>query len=198
MSIPILPLNVGIDASVSPTFQTAVNPSEGGISGRSSFRDSVIRNYTYNIGPDQAAEVYKIFLAVRGRRYPVALRDWGFNYIATNVPQTSSFMTNTLTPATGTQSYTQRILVPDTNFPITVNGSPATPTAPGIISGMGSGDLLTCHYLIPVCFVDDILGMVVHARNPDDDTLQVSLPAVHFEEVLEVEYRALTGLPPLT
>jgi len=192
-------LGVGIDAAVAPTFQTAVNPSEGGISGRSSFRDSVVRNYTYNIGPNEAEEVYKIFLAVRGRRYPVALRDWGFNYMAVNAVQVSEFLTVTVRPATGTQNYVQRILIPDTRFmPVTVNGSPVTVDEPGVVAGMGAGDVATFQYLIPVCFLEDALGMVVHARNPDDDTLQVSLPTVHFEEILEAEYRNLVGLPPLT
>src|SRR4051812_26280455 len=111
MAITILPLNLGIDANIAPGFQTAVNPNEAGISGRSSFRDQAIRTYSYNIGPNVAEEVYRIHLACRGRRYPLALRDWAFNYFASDELQTADGVSTSLqrvfTPATGDRTYTQ-------------------------------------------------------------------------------------------
>ncbi len=220
LNISILPYGIGIDAGVIPGFATAVTQSEGGASARKNLRDSVIRNYDFSIGPDDAQEVYNIHAAVRGRRWPIVFRDWGFNYSYTNEPLafttvsggTTAPLIRTLTPSTGNRTYTQRILVPvdsvvgvgsQFNFPTTVkvNGSPTSSfhiQDPGIIvmnSALGGGDVLTAsgQYFIPGCFMDDHLALTPHVSQSTGSVL-VSIQSLRVEEILEAEFTELMGL----
>ena len=208
MDIAIIPDEMSTDMTVDIPFSTAVNESEAGISGRKSTRDIPLRTYTMTINPDGAEEVQAILLAHLGARWPVALKDWAANYALTLEPQTYTFTTDTTvsslvktyTPATGSRTFTQRILIPDEDtIAIYVNGSPLTSgitwsiTDPGILvinTLLTSGDVLTvsCNYWVPAVFVDDMLSMTVHV-----DTL-FSIDGLRLKEIPEQELIDLLGL----
>lgn len=189
-------------------FATAVSESEAGVSGRKSQRDIPLRTYTMTINPDGAEEVQAILLAHLGARWPVAIKDWAANYALVAEPQTYTFttdttvaeLTKTYTPATGSRTFVQRVLIPDEDsIEILVNGAPLTSgvtwsiTDPGILvinQLLTSGDILTvtCNYWVPVVFVDDTLTMVVHV-----DTL-FSIDSMRLKEIPEQELIDLLGL----
>lgn len=198
MNIPILPRDFSTNMKVTIPFATAVAESEGGMSGRKSTRDVPLRQYTMTINPDQAEEVVKIILATRGARWPVAIRDYAFNFEMTNSPLSINAngkfpLTKTWTPATGGRSFSQRILLideEDTPFVIKSGGTPVsyTVTDPGLINVAGSPDAITAsgQYLVPCVFMDDALDVTVHVKN------LCSIESVNLREILEDELIALT------
>lgn len=209
MDIAILPDELSTGMAVDIAFATAVNEAESGVSGRKSTRTIPLRVYTVTINPDGAADVASIILANLGARYPLAIKDWANNYQLTAEPQTYTFTTDTtvanlqrtFTPATGSRTFSQRVLIlnPDVTLQIFVNGSPLTSgvtwsiTDPGILvidQLLTSGDVLTVtgEYLIPVVFVDDSLTMDVQF-----DGL-FSIPQMRLREIPEQELIDLLGL----
>lgn len=182
MDIAIIPDEMSTNMTVDIPFATAVNESEAGVSGRKSTRDIPLRTYTMTINPSGAEEVLAILLAHLGARWPIAVKDWASNYSLTDEPQTYTFTTDTTvanlrktyTPATGSRTFVQRILIPDqSTISIKVNGAPLTSgvtwsiTDPGILvidMLLTSGDILTvtCDYWVPAVFVDDMLSVIVH------------------------------------
>lgn len=216
INLAILPASIAVGATVSYTFDTAKNTSEGGVSGRKSMRSQVIRNYMVSIAPSpDAVEFQKILLSVLGQRYPFAMRD-PTSFTLSNEPQTD-FTTvggtthvrlyKTFAPGTGALSYRQRILVPDlpsgspdNSVPLvfTLNGSPNTPTIldPGIAvvgSVLSGGDdlrIVSGQYMVPVCILDNPSATL--ERGPLNDILY-SFQDVRLEEILENELVALTS-----
>jgi hypothetical protein len=208
VNLPIVPDAIAAEAKVDITFDTSVNPSESGISGRKSYRDQAMRKYTVALGPNDAKEIKSVFLAVRGNKWPLCIRDYDDNYQLTNEPQTHVGgvinLVRTLTPATGssrtgyTNTYSQRILIVDQRdeaFSVEINGSPATSgtwtlSDPGIltVTGLSSGDVVTVtgEYLIPVCFADDAITITMHS------TGAFEVADVHLNEILEQELTDLT------
>ncbi len=206
ISLPVLPADITVGATVTYDFDTAKNTSEGGISGRKSMRTQVIRKYILTIGPGAASvEFQKILLSVLGQRYPLALRDWT-SYTLTDEPlawtanggSTTAPLRKQFAPATGGYSYYQRILVPDTSsvsLTFKKNGSPVTPSivAPGIASfgsTFSGGDTLTVsgQYLVPVCIVDMPAAVIKSGPAAIFD-----FESVRFEEILENELVRLTS-----
>lgn len=209
MDIAILPDELSTGMAVDIVFATAVNEAESGVSGRKSTRTIPLRLYTVTVNPDGATEVQSIILANLGARYPLAVKDWANNYQLTDEPQdwtltTDTTVTNlkrTFTPATGSRTFEQRVLIlnPDVSLQIAVNGSPLTSgttwniTDPGILvinQLLTSGDVLTVtgQYLVPVVFVDDSLTMDVHL-----DGL-FSISQMRLREIPEQELIDLLGL----
>lgn len=211
MNLAVLPRDFSTEMTVEVPFMTNVAESVSGVSGRKSARDIPLRTYTLTINPESALEVLKMVLAHRGARWPVAIRDYFFNYQLTDEPQTISGssspdvgysvkLTKTWTPATGSRTFAQRILILDqATVPFTVkrNGTPVAPspgfsiTDPGILTipGMAPGDTVTVsgEYLVPCVFVDDALTGTVHIDN------LASIDALHLREIPEAELIALTA-----
>jgi hypothetical protein len=214
VNIAILPRDVSTNMTVEIPFATAVAESESGFSGRKSTRDIPLRLYTMTINPDNSFEAMKICLAMRGARWPLAIRDWANNYVLTDEAQT---LDNTsgyygggqtaynlhrkFTPATGTRTYTQRILMIDQTevaFTVKVNGTPLTGSPslwhindPGILvidESLSGSDTVTVsgQYLVPVVFSDD--SLVINVRTKD----LLSIDAVRLREIGEQELIALT------
>lgn len=209
MDIAILPDELSTGMAVDIVFATAVNEAESGVSGRKSTRTIPLRVYTVTINPDGAEDVQSIILANLGARYPLAIKDWANNYQLTAEPQDYTFTTDTtvanlqrtFTPATGSRTFSQRVLIlnPDVTLQIFVNGSPLTSgvtwsiTDPGILvidQLLTSGDILTVtgEYLIPVVFVDDALTMDVHLSG------MFSISQMRLREIPEQELIDLLGL----
>jgi len=215
VDIPIIPLQVSTGMSVQVPFATAVNEAEGGVSGRLSTRTIPLRTYTITVNPDDAEEVLSILLACKGARWPVAIRDWAFNYQLTNHAISSSLWTDTThvplyrtyTPATGTRSFTQRILIIDEteqDFIVKKNGVTQTEgvnytiTDPGILTFSGAltpspSDTITVtgQYLVPAVFVEDSLEMTVHIGGSDEVGSLVSIDNVRLREIPEDELLSL-------
>lgn len=210
ISLARLPDDIAVGALVTYTFGTAKNTSEGGVSGRKSFRSQAIRNYMVSVAPGPAAvEFQKILLSVLGQRYPFAMRDpasftlsdeplTDFTVVTgtTHVPLYKTFQ-----PAAGSRSYQQRILLPDTTevpLVFSLNGSPVTPTFidPGIAvvgSVLTEDDdlrIVSGRYLIPVCIVDNPSATI--QRGPLTDVLY-GFQDVRLEEILENELIDLTS-----
>jgi len=210
LDIAILPDQLAADADVAITFDTAVNPSESGVSGRKERRLDAIRTYSVGINPDYVAEVQAIFLANLGRRYPLAIKDWANNYSATDevlektitTDQTTAPLRRLYLPKTGPRGYYQRVLVPDERVtPVTIKingvtvttGTEWTITDPGIITiyhALDPDDVLTWsgQYLVPVCPIQDALGIRVHHSSLS------GIEDVQFQEILEAELSQLLGL----
>lgn len=208
ISIPVLPTDIAVGATVTFKFDTAKNTSEGGISGRKSFRSQVIRNYMLSIGNGDASEEFqRIVLSLLGQRYPLALRDlmsftmedeeldWTAHASTTTAPLRKLFE-----PATGDLFYYQRVLLLDGTPTFKLNGVAlpggvtATIVYPGIVSlntvlGNSPLDVLTVsgNYFVPVCIVDDPASNIM--RGPD---VLFAFESVRFEEILEAELIKLT------
>src|SRR6266403_3918048 len=138
-----LSYEIASGAQVSYPDDTAVNPSESGISGRISMR-SILREYMLSVNPSQSDQIVHSVMALRGARYAFVLRDYAANYQLTNevIPHTGTvarrgktwtptLAVNTSTGAetSGTLSVFERILIPDIKeraFVVKVNGSPAS------------------------------------------------------------------------
>lgn len=208
MSIPVIPDALAAQATVDVTFDTAVNPSEGAISSRKSMRDPAIRIYTIAVDPAQASEMNAIMLAVRGARWPIAIRDYNDNYQLTAEPQTWTAETDggvinlsrEFTPLTGSRTYSQRVLIideRDESFQVFVNGSAAVSpnswalTDPGILTvqGLVSGDVVTVtgQYLVPCVFSGDKMTATIHTP----ETIEIS--NLTLTEILETELTSLTA-----
>lgn len=205
MNIPIIPRQVSTEMTVEIPFFTAQSKGESGVSARKSVRDFPQRIYTMTVNPDDVKEVIACILALRGARWPLAIRDWAANYTLTNEAQTFE---NDLTiklvkkfqPVTGSRSYNQRVLILDESevaFSVKVDGSPLatsppgwTITDPGILTipGMTGSEAVTVsgQYLVPCVFVDDTIPVTVHM----DDLL--SIQNMRLEEIGEQELIALT------
>lgn len=206
MDLPIIPDAIAAEAKVQITFATSVNPGESGYSSRKSYRDQAIRNYFITVGPDDADEMMAMQMAVRGARWPLAIRDYANNYILTDEPQAWTQETDgavinlsrLFTPSTGTRSYSQRILIVDQRdiaFSVKINGIAATSgtwalSDPGVLTvqGLSSGDLVTVsgNYLVPVTG-PDMLEVMLHTP----DTFEVS--DIGLTEILQAELVDLTS-----
>lgn len=212
MAITLSTIRSGIlmGALVTPTFDTAKNPSEGGISGRKSMRDEVIRNYMLGILQGAPAiEFQEVLFSMLGERYPFAVKDWANNYKVANEPlawtagvsTTTAPLIRKFTPSTGSLSFTERVLVPDTtDVPLTVKyngnalphgGVSFTVSQPGIIvvdtvlSGM---DTLTWsgEYLIAVFVDGDASYEIVDGLDSTGDIL-FEFKSVRLKQCLEAE-----------
>jgi hypothetical protein len=212
IDLPVLPASIAQGAMVTYTFDTAKNTSESGVSGRKAMRDQVIRNYMVSIapGPD-ALEFQNILLAIRGQRYPLAMRDWSsyklnnellaWSHSISPAGSTIAPLRKLFQPGTGAFYYYQRILIPDeseVSLSFTINGSPlpggvvATIYDPGYVSlntSLSPGDQLKVsgQYLIPVCLVDNPSGTIIRGK----PSQLMSFDSLRLEEILEAELIAL-------
>ncbi len=204
-----MPYNAALGAEVDITFDTTVNTSESSIAGRNSRRSQAIRNFHLTIGPDEFDEVKAVYTSCYGRRFPVGVRDWIGGYQVTDAPidhflsssGTEAELAITYQPATGSRSYTQRILCPDQTsvaLSVKVNGSPTSFSLvdPGIIvisGSLASGDSITWsgQYVYPCCFTTDSTTSKILARNDNYSVRQFT--DVQLTEILEDEFIRLSA-----
>lgn len=208
-----LSYEIASGAQVSFADDTAVNPSEAGISGRLSMRP-ILREYMLSVNPDQSDQIVHSVMALRGARYAFVLRDYASNYQLTDeeIPHTgtvallgrtwkptTSVDTTTGAETTGTLSVFERILVPDTaqtSFVVKKNGSSVSYTFSDFgkvnISGLVDGDAVTVtgQYLVPVCFVDAPSTTVI--TNSNGTTLH-RFSDMRLRQIFENELIALTS-----
>ncbi len=198
-----LSYDIASGAQVSYNFDVARNPSESGISGRIAMRP-IKREYMLSVGLNRSQEMVKIIMAMRGGRYPFALRDYADNYQLTDevIPHTSgvALLGRTWAPATGSGiSVFERILVPDTtetSFVIKKNGSPASYTfsnfGQATVSGLSDGDTCTAtgQYMVPVCIMDAPSTTII--TNSNGATLH-RFSDIRLEQIFENELIALTA-----
>lgn len=207
MTIAVLPFGVGVDALAALTFDTAVNPSESGVSGRKSMRLEPLRNYTVTIGPNEAAAVQEIYVAMLGERYPVAFKDWtSYAYTDEVLAWTAETDVTTAplrkTFTAGGRTVYESILIPDeTEVPtiIKINGVvPVTGVTVSIVDpgqvvinyALSPGDIVTAsgQFLRPVCFVEDLTA-TIRGRASDGGVLY-TYNDVRLRQIPEAEYRA--------
>ncbi len=204
MSLTLLPYNAALGAEVDIAWDTTVNTSESSIAGRGSRRSQPIRNFHLTIGPDEFAEVYACYAAMMGRRFPIGVRDWIGGFEAVDEPidhfigtaGTEAELAITYTPATGSRSFTQRILCPDetnVDLEVKVNGSPVSfdLVDPGIVvfsGGLGSGDSVTWsgQYVFPCCFTTDSTTTKILSRGDNFTVRQFT--DLQLTEILEDEF----------
>ncbi len=206
-SLTRLSYEIASGAQVSYTFDNARNPSESGIAGRIAMRP-IKREYMLSVNPAQSGEVVKIIMALKGSRYPLALRDYADNYKLTDevIPHTGTVATigRTWAPATGTRSIFERILYVDTQetpFIVKKNGTPLS-TSPALytfsdfgkitIPGLTGGDVVTVtgEYLIPVCIVDTPSTTII--TNSNGTTIH-RFSDIRLEQIYETELTNLTA-----
>jgi hypothetical protein len=202
-SLTRLSYEIASGAQVTYTFDVARNPSESQISGRIAMRP-ILREYMLSVHTGQSSEMVKIIMALRGARYPLAMRDYADNYQLTDevIPHTGEVATigRTWAPATGTLSVFERILYPDTtetDFVVKVNDvvspSPSFSDFGKItIAGLVDGDVVTVtgQYMIPVCLVDNPSTTII--TNSNGTTLH-RFSDIRFEQIFENELIALTA-----
>ncbi len=196
-----IPDSIAVGAQVVFTMSTAKNLSESGNTGRKSLRP-IKRNYLVSVSPDDANELQAIVMAMRGDRYPVAMRDYTSYQLTDEVCEfdnaTGDFLIGkTWSPLTGTRSYFERVLVPD-SIVIMVNGSPATTSGPTLLDfgrihfsgGVTTGDevSVTGTYLKPVALLDPATANLFGAIN---GATQYQFASMRFEELFESELREL-------
>lgn len=211
MTIAKLPKGVGADALMSVTFDTAVNPSASGVSGRKSMRLVPIRNYTVSIGPDDAPAVNEIYISMLGERYVLGMRDYtAWSYTDQVLEWTVTETDITTAPlrrkwTAGGRTVYERILIPDEEEVFTtikINGfSPTSGTSftivdPGIIRinrALTPGDVVTAsgQNYQAVCFTDDLTATIKGRR--DGGSAVYIFGDVRLRQVLEAEYMALTA-----
>jgi hypothetical protein len=165
----------------------------------------IIREYMLSVNPSQSNEMVKIIMALRGARYPLALRDYADNYQLTNeeIPHTGTvaLIGKTWAPATGSLSVFERILIPDTTerpFVVKVNGGIPSPSPSFTdfgkitIPGLTDGDTVTVtgDYLIPVCIVDAPSTTII--TNSNGVTLH-RFSDIRLEQIFENELIKLTS-----
>jgi hypothetical protein len=203
-----LSYEIASGAQVEYDFDVARNPSESGIVGRLAMRP-IKRNYMLSVNPTQSDEMVEIIMALRGARYPLALRDYANNYQLTDEVITHSGTVATIgrtwAPATGTHSVYERILYPDTqetSFVVKKNGVTVSGLSPAAItftdfgkitfSSLSDGDVVTVtgQYLIPVCIVDAPSTTII--TNHNGSTLH-RFSDIRFEQIFENELIALTA-----
>lgn len=199
-----IPESVAVGAQLTLTMSTAKNVSESGNTSRKSLRP-VKRNYLVTISPDDSDEMQAIIMAMRGDRYPVAMRDYKAYQLNDEScqldPVTGDYMIGrTWAPATGSRSYFERVLVPDNDILVSVNGSPATTSGftlsdfgrIQISGGTSTGDdvSVTGTYLKPVCLLDN---PTANAFGSVGGVTQYQFASLRFEELFESELRALTA-----
>lgn len=175
-----LSYEIASGAQISYPDDTAVNPSESGISGRLSMRP-ILREYMLSVSPAQSDQIVHSVMALKGGRYAFVLRDYANNYQLTDevLPHTGTVAllgrtwaptlavdTSTGLETSGTLSVFERILIPDAKdraFVVKVNGSVPSPDGHTFsdfgrinIPGLVDGDTVTVtgDYMVPVCFVD--------------------------------------------
>ncbi len=205
-----LSYEIAAGAQVSYTFDVAKNPSESGIAGRIAMRP-VMREYMLSVGMNQSREMVHIIMAMRGARYPFAMRDYADNYQLTDevLPHTGTVALlgrtwKPATPASGARSVFERILIPDTTeraFTVKKNGvsiGGMSPAAYSItewgeinISGLSDGDVVTVtgDYLIPVCIVDAPSTTIITSVGGNLHRFS----DIRLEQIFEAELIALTA-----
>ncbi len=192
-------------AQVTFTGDVARNTSEGGISGRIAMRP-VKLEYMLSVSPSQSQEMVHIIKALRGQRYPLALRDYADNYILddeeiAHIGEIAK-IGRTWEPDTGDFSVYERILLIDQSeveFVVKVNGGIPSP-APTFddygkinIPGLADDDTVTVsgQYLIPVCIVDSPSTTII--KNQNGETLH-RFSDIRLEQIFEAELVKL--IPP--
>ncbi len=211
MTIPILPIGIGVDALVAITFDTVVNPSESSVSGRKSMRLEPLRNYTVTIGPNDSPAVQEIYTGLLGERYPVAIRDWtSYAYTDQVLAWTVTATDQTTAPlrrkfVAGSRTVYERILIPDeTEVPTIIKINGFTPGTGVIVNIVDPGEIVINYALSPgdvvtasgqfyraVCFVEDLTA-TVRGRAPDG-TVLYTYNDVRLRQIPEAEYRALVA-----
>lgn len=210
VDIAFLPHDVAAGAEIDITWSTAKATSEGGITGRKTRRDDPIRIFHIDIGPEEVAELRKIYLSGAGPRWPVGIRDWSdyeFTDEVLEYTQDTSFtyapLRKLYQPATGSRSFHQRILLPDqTEIPLTikVDGTPLdvsdwTLTDFGIVtidnSLLPTSAEITAsgRFVYPACFAEDMMTLIVHEQKAKT----FGINGLQLEEILEAELTALTA-----
>jgi len=205
INLPILPYDAAGGAEVEVTWSTAVATSEGEISWTSRRRPLAIRVFHLTIGPDQAAEVDAIYLAVSGPTFPVGVRSWK-DYIAADEVltwylqsgNTLAQLSKTERPATGSRVYVQPILCPDqaeVPLVVKVDGFEVDYTLidPGIVMVAGeltTGQVMTWsgRYVYPCRFVEDTQTTKIITRSV------LSVPDVQLREIQAAELMRLAAL----
>jgi len=208
LNLPIIPYKVSTGAEYDLTWNTVVNTNEGGISGRKAFQQWPARQFHLTVGPGEVSEFRKIFLACMGRVSPVGVRDWSDYQFTDQVLSLGGGGTSTaiyqlqetFTPATGSLSFVQPILLPDqTEVALTlkVNGSPYGGSFSVLDYGYvelltppASGDVVTAsgEKLVPCCFMTDDMTIKVLK----DGLLEIQ--DVQLREIFKEELIDLTGV----
>lgn len=207
-ALTTLSYEIASGAQVSYDFDVAVNPSEAGIAGRIAMRP-VLREYMLSVNLTKSREMVNIIMALRGGRYPLALRDYADNYQLADevIPHTGTvaLIGKTWAPATGSLSVFERILVVDTQetpFIVKVNGSSISDLSPAAYSfsdfgqinipGLVDGDTVTVtgEYMVPVCIVDAPSTTII--TNSNGSTIH-RFSDVRFRQIFEAELIKLTS-----
>ncbi len=147
-----LSYEIASGAQVSFQDDTQVNPSASGVSGRISMR-GILREYMLSVNPKQSKQIVQSVMALRGMRYPFAVRDYADNYqledeeiphgSTVGVASTVALLGRTWSPDvfvdtetgeedSGSLSVFERILIPDTEereFVVKVNGGIPSPAS---------------------------------------------------------------------
>jgi hypothetical protein len=202
VSVIKLPSSLGVGAQVTFTDSTAKPVSESGNTSRKSLR-GIKRNYTCAVSPDDALEVQKIVMAIRGSRWPLAISDPFGNSFSNDLldidASGKALLGRRWTPATGSLEFFQRVMIPDGAIVFELNGSPATPTVNdygvvdfGVTLTPGSDEPVAVggKYLTPVCLMDNVSATAMGAMG---GTLVYQFSDIRLEEIFETEFRALTA-----
>lgn len=192
-----IPNTVAIGAQLTFMVSTAKNMSESGNTSRKSLRP-IKRNYMVSISPDDSDEMQEIIMALDGDRFPMAMRDYAAYQVVDEVcaidETTGDFlMGRTWAPSTGSLTKFERILIPDSDMVVKLNGSAAT-TGSFTIEDFGrirptsfsTSDewSISGSYLKPVCLIDapsaNLFGSI-------GGVVQYQFDQMRFEEIYEAE-----------
>jgi len=198
-----IPNSVAVGAQVVFTMGTAKNLSEAGNTSRKSLRP-IKRNFMVSISPDDSDEMQAIIMAMLGDLYACPLRDYGAYHVTAEEceldPLTGDYlMGRTWAPVTGTKTYFERILVPD-SITVLHNGTPATTGSYSFLDfgrihfspGISTGDTvaITGTYLKPVALLDPATSNIFGSIN---GTAGYEFAQMRFEELFEAELLDIFG-----
>jgi hypothetical protein len=202
LNIIELPDSIGAGAQITFADGTTTSVSEGGNANRKLLR-GIKRQYTCSIRPEDAMEMQKIIMAIRGKRYPLALKDpWGYQFdedLLDIDADGNALLGRRWIPATGDLDYFQRIMIPDGALTFELNGVPATPTVDDygvctfgspLVSGSDQPRVMTGDYLTAVCLLDNASATAITTLSGE---LISQFSDLRFEELFEAELRALTA-----
>jgi hypothetical protein len=193
----VIPDSVAVGAQVVFIPSTAKNLSESGNTGRKLLRP-IKRNYMVAISPDDSDEMQAIVMAARGDRWPIAIKDYGAFEVTDEECQLDDLtgdylMGRTWAPITGTLSYFERILVPE-SITVLHNGSPATTGSYHLADfgrivfspSISTGDTvsITGTYLKPIALLDPATANIFGSVG---GVPQYQFTQMRFEELFEAE-----------
>jgi hypothetical protein len=200
ISVTQIPDDLACNATITYVPDTAKNTSESGVSSRKLMRP-LLRNYLITVSWDFADEMQAIIMTA-GTRYPLALRDPVANELVNEVALIAddgltAMVGKTWSPATGSRSVFERVLIVDGPAVIKINGVTAAPGTAvlgdyGVITLSPALDpdsdevTVSCDYLRPVCMVDAPAATAFAPR-------QYQFHDIRLEQIFAAEFIQLTS-----